>query len=78
MARRAFVTGGGGYVGSRLCSQLAERGYTVTAFDLHYPDEDQGDGIQRIKVDTGLTCNIFVYRVCHSFVTRVTFARKIC
>ena len=46
------MTGGGGYVGSSLCRKLAERGYTVTAFDLHYPEaeEDQTDSIHRIKV----------------------------
>ena len=44
------MTGGGGYVGSSLCSKLAERGYTVTAFDLRYPEEDQSDDIHRIKV----------------------------
>jgi nucleoside-diphosphate-sugar epimerase len=49
---RAFVTGGGGYVGSSLCSKLVERGYTVTAFDLRYPEEDEADNIHRIKVCT--------------------------
>ena len=44
------MTGGGGYVGSSLCSKLAERGYTVTTFDLRYPMEDQTDDIHRIKV----------------------------
>ena len=49
---RAFVTGGGGYVGSALCKQLLERGYTVAAFDIHYQqnEEESDDGIQRIKV----------------------------
>ena len=44
------MTGGGGYVGSSLCRKLVERGYTVTAFDLHYPKEDQSDSVHRIKV----------------------------
>lgn len=50
--RRAFVTGGGGYVGSSLCRRLVERGYTVSAFDLHYPEpeEEQNDSIHRVKV----------------------------
>ena len=48
--RKAFVTGGGGYVGSSLCRQLLERGYTVVTFDLRYPEEDQDDGIHRFKV----------------------------
>ena len=49
----AFVTGGGGYVGSLLCRQLAERGYAVTAFDIHYPEDEEkvDDKIQRIKVE---------------------------
>ena len=44
--RRAFVTGDCGYVESFLCRKLVERGYTMTAFDLHYPEEDQTDRIQ--------------------------------
>ena len=44
------MTGGGGYVGSSLCWKLVERGYSVTAFDLHCPEEDQTDSIHRIKV----------------------------
>ena len=44
------MTGGGGYVGSSLCWKLLERGYTVLAFDLHYPEEDQTYSIHRIKV----------------------------
>lgn len=49
------MTGGGGYVGSLLCRRLAERGYSVVAFDIHYPEEeprenDEDNIIQRIKV----------------------------
>ena len=49
-SRRAFVTGGGGYVGSSLCRRLSERGYAVVAFDLQYPEDIPTDSIHRIKV----------------------------
>ena len=32
--KKIFITGGGGYVGSMLCSKLIENGYKVTIFDL--------------------------------------------
>ena len=38
-------------MGSSLCSKLVERGYTtVTAFDLHYPEEDETDSVHKVKV----------------------------
>ena len=63
-SRKAFVTGGGGYVGSTLCRQLVERGYSVVAFDLHYPEEkDQTDErIQKVKVSlTSLIPNCVLF-----------------
>lgn len=48
--RSAFVTGGGGYIGSRLAKRLAENGYRVTTFDVHYFEEDNGGVINRIRV----------------------------
>ena len=37
--KAAFVTGGGGYVGSRLCRELTGKGCLVTAYDLHFLNE---------------------------------------
>ena len=37
--KAAFVTGGGGYVGSRLCRELSGKGCLVTAYDLHFLNE---------------------------------------
>ena len=34
----AFVTGGGGYVGRLLCQELVQHGYSVTAYDLAFPE----------------------------------------
>ncbi|XP_019850393.1 PREDICTED: short-chain dehydrogenase/reductase family 42E member 1-like [Amphimedon queenslandica] len=47
----AVVTGGGGYVGSRLCRQLVKEGYDkVTAIDVHFI-EDEKEGANKIKGD---------------------------
>lgn len=48
--RSAFVTGGGGYVGGKLCEGLAARGYAVTAFDVRYLKRDATDDIKRVEV----------------------------
>lgn len=45
------MTGGGGFIGGQLCKGLVERGYSVTAFDVHYLDKDQDDSVQRIQGD---------------------------
>jgi nucleoside-diphosphate-sugar epimerase len=50
MQPRALVTGGGGYVGGRLCTAILERGYTVTAVDVHFQDAEDQDGIRKVKV----------------------------
>ena len=47
---RALVTGGGGYLGQKLCEELVRRGYKVTAFDVHFQDESEVSGITRVKV----------------------------
>ena len=44
------MTGGGGYVGSRLAKQLAADGYRVTTFDVRYFEQDNDSRITRIKV----------------------------
>lgn len=44
------MTGGGGYVGGKLCTALLERGYAVTAVDVHFQDGVEDSGIQRVKV----------------------------
>ena len=44
------MTGGGGYLGSRLAKQLAANGYRVTTFDVHYFEQDNDSRINRIKV----------------------------
>ena len=50
-SKRAFVTGGGGYIGNRLCEALAAREYTVTAFDLRYlTKENVSDSIHQVQV----------------------------
>lgn len=43
--------GGGGYVGGRLCRALRDRGYVVTAVDVRFLDEQEQDGIRRVKVN---------------------------
>ena len=48
--RAAFVTGGGGFVGSQLCRELARRGYSVTAYDLHYLNEEEVPGLRHVVV----------------------------
>ena len=49
----AFVTGGGGYVGSKLCRELLSNGYSVTAFDLVFPDQAT-PGIIAVRVSTSM------------------------
>lgn len=51
MATAALVTGGGGYVGGKLCTALHERGYAVTAVDVHFLDKTEGDGLNKVEGD---------------------------
>lgn len=56
--KAAFVTGGGGYLGSKLCCELVSNGCSVTAYDLSFPDvesEFQTTEINRIHVSASLT-----------------------
>lgn len=50
--KAVFVTGGGGYLGSELCRELARKGYSVTAFDLHFLEtqDPEQSGITNIHV----------------------------
>ncbi len=52
--KTALVTGGGGFVGGKLCRYLLQNGYSsVTAFDIHHSndgEEEDSDGLQKIKV----------------------------
>ena len=55
MKKKAFVTGGGGYVGGKLCQRLSQLGYQVTAFDIRHQievaeAEGGGDDIKRVQV----------------------------
>ena len=55
MLSTAFVTGGGGYVGSRLCKELLVSGYDrVIAFDIYFIDKEQEDKLEKIEVGHGL------------------------
>lgn len=51
--KAAFVTGGGGYLGGKLCHELSKSGCSVTAYDLSFLDaenESQTVGISKIHV----------------------------
>ena len=48
--RAVFVTGGGGFVGSQLCRELARRGYSVTAYDLRYLNEEEVPELRHVVV----------------------------
>ena len=50
MSAKALVTGGGGYVGNKLCKALREKGYEVTALDIHFQDRGESEGIKKIEV----------------------------
>ena len=57
----ALVTGGGGYLGTKLCKGLSRLGYRVTAYDVHFVDNEDAEPepeIERIKV------RIELARVC--------------
>ena len=56
--KAAFVTGGGGYVGSKLCCELVRRGYSVTAFDLNFQETEgpRHPRITKIQVRFSLLC----------------------
>lgn len=53
--RKALVTGGCGFIGSRLCERLVERGYEVRATDLETADISTLDGVDVEFVPANLT-----------------------
>ena len=58
----ALVTGGGGYVGNKLCLELLKnRGYKqVIAFDVFFTDEEEVEGLVKRKViNNSLGCNYY-------------------
>lgn len=65
MKKAALVTGGGGYIGGKLCLALLEKGYEVTALDVQFVGEEETRGIKRVQVK----CSQFdiVKTVCHNF-----------
>ena len=48
------MTGGGGFVGGQLCWELARRGYSVTAYDLHYLNAEEMPGVRHVLVGSEL------------------------
>ena len=55
MERRVLITGGGGFVGLKLSQELIRRGYTVTALDIKFLDDEslkreENEKITRIEV----------------------------
>lgn len=70
--KAAFVAGGGGYLGSKLCRELVRNGYSVTAFDLIFlePKNDEKSGIINIQVREVITLSAFVKYIVHSCAGR--------
>ena len=53
--RRLLVTGGGGFVGLKLCQELTRRGYKVTALDVKFLSDEalateQDKNIDKVEV----------------------------
>lgn len=80
-ARRVLVTGGAGYVGSRLVPKLLDAGYEVTVFDLYlygeaalaavrgnpHLTEVRGDLRDRVAVDHAMRdCDTVIHLACIS------------
>jgi len=55
---KIFITGGAGYVGSRLSQELAENGHSITVFDAEYFGNSNLDKIKNIKAIKGDIRNI--------------------
>ena len=52
--KKAFLTGGGGYVGSRLAQYLEERGYEVAVADVKFTDASPEANPNRLRVEVGV------------------------
>ena len=48
--QKIFITGAGGYVGSKLVPALLEKNYLVTAFDLFIYGKDVLDNHKNLKI----------------------------
>ncbi len=51
MGPKVVVTGGSGYVGGRVASALAERGFQVVAFDVAEPPSEGDSGVDFVRGD---------------------------
>ena len=60
------MTGGGGYLGCKLCRELTRRGYSVTAFDLNFLEEELESGVTHIQVGNAVQCShlLYIMRSC--------------
>lgn len=58
MGKKVFLTGGGGYVGSRLAQHLEEHGYEVAVADVKFADSVSGaeGGPKRLRVQVAVNC----------------------
>lgn len=54
--KKAFLTGGGGYVGTRLAQYLEEHGYEVAVADIKFADATPGaeNGRNRLRLEVGI------------------------
>lgn len=54
--KKAFLTGGGGYVGTRLAQYLEEHGYDVAVADIKFADATLGaeNGRTRLRLEVGI------------------------
>lgn len=57
--KSALVTGGGGYIGGRLCSALVDKRYAVTSLDIRFSSGEENQGIKRVKVQE--STNVWCY-----------------
>lgn len=58
--KKVLITGGGGYIGSRMCLHLAEQGYRVTALCLNSPSDNSWSSRLEKVVIGDVTDEIFI------------------